>query len=226
MAQKRKISELKEPSKALTEIPKAKKGFTVGPGNLPDGTYRRKGIFPISGLCFEAKDHEAQKIKSNLIHKAKVKKSYAKLKEREKPAVSSAYDPYATMHEEVNAEKVASPTLDIHPERQQMLDNREPSPVHEAFHDTSTNLGQHKPARSRPRPFVKESQIAQHQREEAEARRKAIEESQRQRQEKIANRERMRQMTAAARKPNRNGQRRLGRESKILLEKVKIMTKS
>ena len=32
---------------------KARKGFTVGPANLPDGTYRRKGM----GLFFYIEDN-------------------------------------------------------------------------------------------------------------------------------------------------------------------------
>jgi len=73
----------------------------------------------------------------------------------------------------------------------------------------------------KPHPFAKESGFALKKREEAEARREAIEESNRQREEKLADRERMRRMTTTARKPDRNGQRKLGRESKVLLERVK-----
>ncbi|KAJ9636691.1 hypothetical protein H2199_007684 [Coniosporium tulheliwenetii] len=50
------------------------KGFSVGPANLPDGTYKRK----------------VQKIKKDLIHKAKVKKSYAKIKQRELELLGTA----------------------------------------------------------------------------------------------------------------------------------------
>ncbi|KKF96626.1 hypothetical protein CFO_g1024 [Ceratocystis platani] len=45
-------------------VKKAKHGFRVGPQNLPDGPWKRK----------------LEKAKKNLIHKAKVKKQYAKIK--------------------------------------------------------------------------------------------------------------------------------------------------
>ena len=131
------------------------------------------------------------------------------------------YNPYATSGDaEVNREKAASPTLELHPQRQQML---EQPPMPSDFGEPEgkiKNPGYGKP-KSRPRPFAKESQVAQQKREEAESRRRAIEESKRDRDRKIADRERMRRMTAAARKPDRKGQRRLGRESTVLLEKVK-----
>ena len=45
MASKRKQSGMNRASDDVEEPSKrAKKGFTVGPANLPDGTYRRKGI--------------------------------------------------------------------------------------------------------------------------------------------------------------------------------------
>lgn len=162
----------------------------------------------------------AQKIKSNLIHKAKVKKSYAKLKEREHNNSGPAYDPYTTIEGAPNPEEAKSPTLELHPERQAMLDNPSPSPPPPSA--LQRNATEARPRRSlKSRPFVKESELAKKKREEAEARRAAIEESNRQRNEKLADRERMRRMTATARKPDRNGQRRLGRESKVLLERVK-----
>ena len=162
----------------------------------------------------------AQKIKSTLIHKAKVKKSYAKLKEREQFDSGPAYDPYTTTEDAPNLEEARSPTLEIHPERQAMLDNPLPSPP-----PPGTLQGYATKSRPRkapkPRPFVRESQFAKKKREEADIRREATEETNRQRNEKLADRERMRRMTATARKPDRNGQRRLGRESKVLLERVK-----
>ncbi len=175
---------------------------------------------------FEANHHilaninAAQKIKSTLIHKAKVKKSYAKLKEREQLDSGPAYDPYTTTEDAPNPEEPKSPTLEIHPERQAMLDNPLPSPPPpSAFQGNATESRPRKAPKFRP--FVKESEHARNKREVAEVRREAIEESNRQRNEKLADRERMRRMTATARKPDRNGQRRLGRESKVLLERVK-----
>ncbi|KAJ8122700.1 hypothetical protein O1611_g9779 [Lasiodiplodia mahajangana] len=53
---------------------KHRKGFRVGPENLPDGPWRRK----------------VDKIKKDLIHKAKVKKAYKKIKTTELATSSSA----------------------------------------------------------------------------------------------------------------------------------------
>ena len=102
-----------------------------------------------------------------------------------------------------------------------MLEKPDITPTHEPEPDSGAKQRPRKPHRSKPGPFVKESQLAQQKREEAEARQKVIVESKRQREEKLADRERIRKMTATARKPDRNGQRRLGRESKVLLERVK-----
>ncbi|KAL8832562.1 MAG: hypothetical protein Q9191_000186 [Dirinaria sp. TL-2023a] len=201
MASKRKEPEHNDPNDSVQPAKKAKKGFTVGPDNLPDGTYRRK----------------AQKIKSNLIHKAKVKKSYAKLKESEHVSSKAPiYDPYAVAAASTAApdEEPSAPSLELHPERQAMLDASQSAPAPPPFrHET------HRKPRSAP--FGKESEFAQRKKEEAEARRQAIQERQRQRERKLAERDRLRRMTAAARKPDRKGQRRLGRESRVLLEKVK-----
>ncbi|CCF36736.1 hypothetical protein CH063_08238 [Colletotrichum higginsianum] len=46
---------------------KKRKGFRVGPDNLPEGPWRRK----------------VEKKKLELIHKAKIKKAYAKIKQKE-----------------------------------------------------------------------------------------------------------------------------------------------
>lgn len=70
-------------------------------------------------------------------------------------------------------------------------------------------------------PFVKEAKAAERQREESEARHKAMEEAKRQRQQKLEERERFRRAMAKARTGGRNGQRKLGRESQVLLERVK-----
>ena len=46
MGAKRTFSEKEEAPKSTEGGRKARKGFTVGPDNLPDGTYRRKGSTP------------------------------------------------------------------------------------------------------------------------------------------------------------------------------------
>ncbi|OCL04558.1 hypothetical protein AOQ84DRAFT_115283 [Glonium stellatum] len=184
---------------------KHKSGFSVGPANLPDGTHKRK----------------VQKIKKDLIHKAKIKKEYAKLKARELPADTqhSVYERYDEQPDTENktAEPVPEPTLVPHPDRQILLDGPSPEPE-----QNPERANSYKPRkRPRPQPFTHEAELAQKQREEAEARRKAREEAENERQRRLAERERFRKAMAKARTGGQNGQRKLGRESKVLLEKVK-----
>ena len=82
------------------------------------------------------------------------------------------------------------------------------------------------PHRSKPRPFEWEARLAEQKREEARARQLVFDESNKERQEKAGEREKLRRAMAKARKPDRNGQRRLGRESKVLLERVKRLVGS
>lgn len=157
-----------------------------------------------------------QKIKQDLIRKAKIKKSYNKLKEREpvdtKPSVYSSTPP----PEEPSA------SLELHPERQAMLDEPESAPRKK--NDTQQQLPrQSKPPRPKAVPFRKEALLARQRREENERRQKEFEENNRQRQAKIDERERFRKAMAKARSGGRDGQRKLGRESKVLLEKVQRM---
>ncbi|KAF2713139.1 hypothetical protein K504DRAFT_461720 [Pleomassaria siparia CBS 279.74] len=182
---------------------KQKKGFSVGPANLPDGTYKRK----------------VQKIKKDLIHKAKVKKQYAKIKGKEEAtAHKSVYDREHEANPDVTPpEPILAATQELHPDRLKMLD--EPEPVRPAF----TSSTERRQKRARPQPFQQETALARKKKEEAEARQKAREESSHQRDTKLAERERFRKMMAKARSGGPNGERKLGRESVVLLEKVKRM---
>ena len=156
-----------------------------------------------------------QKIKKDLIRKAKVKKSYNKLKEREQiDAVKpSAFDP---------APQVDGPaSTELHPERQAMLD--EPESVLAEQRSVTPQPRQRRLPRPKPIPFKKEAQLAQRRKEERERRRKEIEEANRQRLAKIEERERFRKVMAKARSGGKDGKRKLGLESKVLLEKVQRM---
>ncbi|KAL6719859.1 hypothetical protein ACLMJK_001780 [Lecanora helva] len=196
MAIKRSAQALEAPEDSH-ENKKPKKGFSVGPANLPDGTHRRK----------------VQKIKQDLIRKAKVKKSYNKLKERENfDSSKPTYNPLAPEPEQ-------PPTsLELHPERQAMLDEPSTAPTQAPPSDQPSQ--KRRPPRPKPVPYNKEAQLAQQRKEEREARRKEIEEMNRQREAKREERERFRRAMAKARSGGKNGQRKLGRESKVLLEKV------
>ncbi|TAQ91264.1 hypothetical protein B7494_g385 [Chlorociboria aeruginascens] len=188
MAPKRPFEETES-----TTAPQAKKqrsGFKVGPDNLPDGTWRRKIV----------------KIKKDLIHKAKVKKTYATIKARE--AVLDALIPAAA------AEPVVAPSHELHPERQAMLDAPE-----EPIERPRPRQGQRRGRK--PGYFEKEQAFAERKRREAEDRRLEFERRDGERKQKIEERERFRRTMAKARTGGRNGQRKLGLESKALLEKVK-----
>ena len=153
-----------------------------------------------------------QKIKKDLIRKAKVKKSYSKIKEREQANVVKAIPKDSTVAEE------ASTSLELHPERQAMLD--EPETVPQQKQQSEQRPRQRRPPRPKPVPFQREAQLAQQRREEREERQKQIDEANRQRQAKLEERERFRKAMAKARSGGKDGQRKLGRESKVLLEKV------
>ena len=160
-----------------------------------------------------------QKIKQDLIRKAKIKKSYSKLKEREpvntKPSIYASTPPPT---------KEPSVSLELHPERQAML--VEPELVSGEQKDPQQlPPRRRKPPRPKPVPFRKETLLAQQRREEKERRQKEIEENSRQRQAKIDERDRFRKAMAKARSGG-SGQRKLGRESKALLGRVQRIMKS
>lgn len=57
-------------------------GFSIGPANLPDSAHRRKGnVFAQKQRLRLINQSTVQKIKQDLIRKAKVKQYYSKLKE-------------------------------------------------------------------------------------------------------------------------------------------------
>ncbi len=116
------------------------------------------------------------------------------------------------------SDSAAQPSLALHPERQEMLEN----PIVEPKPGPPVRDGARGPRqrRRKPVPFEKEAMLAEKRKIEAEARRKVIEEANRQRKQKIEERERFRRAMAKARTGGKNGQRKLGRESKVLLEKV------
>jgi outer membrane biosynthesis protein TonB len=161
-----------------------------------------------------------EKIKKGLISKAKLKKQYAKLKAREENEATtprkSVYDREfadddAENENEKPTEPVPEPTLEPHPDRVAMLEEKSPEP------EPRQNF-ERRQRRPRPQPYLKETEVAQKKREEIEARQRAREEADKERAKKIAERERFRKTMAKARGPN--GQRKLGRESTVLLAKA------
>jgi hypothetical protein len=194
-------------------LPKKQRGgFKVGPDNLPDGTWRRKGRNTKYATSDCADFLAVIKIKKDLIHKAKVKKSYAKIKAREpiveKPAIAE--------------EPIAEPSQELHPERQAMLDApRDPTPP--PYQQSQYQQRSRTPRPKRPGYFEKEQAFAEQQKAEAEARKAEFERRDKERKEKTEEREKFRRAMAKARTGGKNGQRKLGKESKVLLERVKRM---
>ncbi|GJC77956.1 hypothetical protein ColLi_00794 [Colletotrichum liriopes] len=274
---------------------KKRKGFRVGPDNLPEGPWRRK----------------VEKKKLELIHKAKIKKAYAKIKGKElasqassktqqpaAAAAAAASSKEASSDDELDdvrepqpakepshspapapapAASEPSPSPDaastdatpaqplegeIHPSRAEMLtnDGEPPNPntiavkrkrgaatatgsnaelpgtrtatttttTSEDAQDATTaavdRYDPRKPRRPRkPGYYEKQLAHAEQKRAEAEARRAEIQRRREERERKTADRERYRRAMAKARKGGEDGQRRLGRESALLLEKVRRM---
>ncbi|KAK1759270.1 hypothetical protein QBC47DRAFT_371450 [Echria macrotheca] len=206
---------------------KAKHGFRVGPDNLPDGPWRRK----------------VTKIKKDLITKAKVKKQYAKVKAEFKqhhsstPALPIPADELeqASTNPAINAEgnddnaekqKESTPPAQIHPERQAMLDspNANAGSAPEPTADTpdhSANRERRRNKKRKPDYFAKDLEKANRAKAEAEARAAEIARRDEERNRRIAEREMYRRRMANVKKPGRDGKPKIGRESGLLLDRVK-----
>ncbi|XXG98994.1 hypothetical protein Hte_005327 [Hypoxylon texense] len=184
---------------------KLRKGFRIGPENLPDGPWKRK----------------VDKIKKDIIYKAKIKKAYKKIKAAEQISSKPDTTDPTTATDDVDTAP-QSPT--IHPERQAMLEEDEepePSPPPPPPSNERYKPRRHRQKQRKPGYFDKATAEAERKQAEADARAQEIEARNAERNRKIAERERFRKALAKARTPGRDGQRKLGRESGLLLEKVK-----
>ncbi len=160
-----------------------------------------------------------QKIKRNLIRKAQIKKSYNKLKSRE-PKIFDA--PEKTMGEfATTADTILAASLELHPDRQAMLDDDIPHSSTNEIQDLHHKKGRRHQRQPRAEPFRKEAELANRRKQERTAQHNAFEEVNREREAKQRKREKFRKAMLRAKTGGRFGnQRRLGRESKVLLEKV------
>ncbi|KJZ79199.1 hypothetical protein HIM_01350 [Hirsutella minnesotensis 3608] len=187
---------------------KPKRGFRVGPDNLPDGPWRRK----------------VTKIKKDLIHKAKVKKAYAKIKAREQTASGDAPPPTRRSDadgepSDQDAQTDAKEEQTMHPTRELMLKdeyNAQAGAVPDT--DKSNSDGMRRRTR-RPGYYDKQLKKADERRQQAEERAKELQGRREERERKLAERERFKKAMAKTR--GRDGKKKLGRESNILLDKVK-----
>ncbi|KAH8681149.1 hypothetical protein BX600DRAFT_429118 [Xylariales sp. PMI_506] len=232
---------------------KARKGFRVGPENLPDGPWRRK----------------VTKIKNDLIQKAKIKKAYAKIKaaeqreEQPNTAFGGQSEEADGSDEKADNNEVAGDSsepkhLEIHPERQARLDgeedgredddengDREPNrgssrrrtqqrrpPAQDADSPAGSHpraphhtKGEQRRGNSQRRPdyFARDRAHASQAQAQREQQQQEAQRRNEERERKTKDRERFRQAMAKAKKPGRDGRRRLGRESALLLEKAQRM---
>lgn len=159
-----------------------------------------------------------------MIHKAKVKKAYAKIKAREQenaqPAKTSEGEAPVEGAEE-DASEVKQPEEEgekMHPTRHLMLADEAKAQENSVGEPASD--GNRRRTR-RPGYYEKQLSKAAQRREEQEARRAEFERRQKEREQKIAERERFKKAMAKTR--DRNGNKKLGRESSLLLDKVKRM---
>ncbi|OQE73512.1 hypothetical protein PENNAL_c0086G02086 [Penicillium nalgiovense] len=131
---------------------KKRKGFSVGPANLPDGTYRRK---------------------------TKVKKAYAKIKAEElaNAPKKSVYDTAEGAETENGKNKEEAgeeaTTLELHPDRIAMLNEPEPEPAPAPrLERRPRGDGKQRERRPKPSAFTKEMEFAEKRRKAEEARQK------------------------------------------------------
>ncbi|KAH8912865.1 hypothetical protein BR93DRAFT_115690 [Coniochaeta sp. PMI_546] len=199
-------------------------GFRVpAPANLPDGPWRRKAV----------------KIKQELIVKSKIKKEYAKVKAKvQEQQPIKTKDIFAqTTEEEDDQQEIQQgdekkveeqPEPEIHPDRIAMLDADEQPDLPEdvnGFRSRPDAEQARKRDRRRqqrkPGYFEKELAEAERKKAEAEARAAERERRQKEREKAIKERERHRRIMAKARSGGRDGKRKLGKESIVMLDRVK-----
>lgn len=158
-----------------------------------------------------------QKVKQGLITNAKVKSSYAKVKKREKQ--EAAVHNHSATIDRGEAPPIEPATLEPHPDRVAIIESTPSRDMQRMIDGPEAPSDQHSPrhrVRRRPEPFAREAFLADRRKQEADSRNRDIQAAR-------AERELSRRRMAKARETGRNGQRKLGRESKILLERVKKM---
>ncbi|KAJ6783138.1 hypothetical protein PWT90_01436 [Aphanocladium album] len=194
----------KKPSGDSAAVKQHRKGFRVGPDNLPDGAWKRK----------------------DLIHKAKVKKAYAKIKEREQQpskdgngqaeAADDAQDDDAQDDDAQDDDAAAKEAM--HPTRELMIKDEEVAQNSAQGERDATSDG-HRRRTRRPGYYDKQLAKAEEHRAEADRRQQEREARMAERDARIAERQKFKR--AMAKTVGRDGKKKLGRESGILLDKVR-----
>jgi hypothetical protein len=183
----------REDASKAAEPKKKRKGFSVGPANLPDGTYRRK----------------AQKIKDDLIQKAKVKKAYAKVKAEEVAKRHEAAADRPQFKETVPVEEAQAASMELHPDRQAMLDAPEKTSLRD-YDDVNGFRARQQERRPKQSRYRKEMELAEERQRQLDAKQKAREA-----------RGKERKAMAKAKRPGKDGRIKLGKQGTVLLSRVK-----
>ncbi|KAK0745153.1 hypothetical protein B0T21DRAFT_408199 [Apiosordaria backusii] len=213
---------------------KPRQGFRVGPDNLPDGAWKRK----------------VTKIKKDLITKAKIKKQYSKIKAAhtstsEGPTPTIPELPPSPTHHPTTSDQTpaasesdskqksseaeeppASPSPELHPSRLHLLTTDEAPNPNASAPDfpplpKRNNGDRSRNKKRKPDYFEKELSKAAELKAKQEARQAEFARRQKEKEDRIRQRERWRrQMDKAKRPDKKTGKVKVGRESRILLEKV------
>ncbi|KAF2224729.1 hypothetical protein BDZ85DRAFT_317377 [Elsinoe ampelina] len=235
-------------SQPTSSLPsKSKKGISVGPANLPEGQWKRRNQRIKRSLVDKAKlRQDYRKLKTRLPsdeqargnelkYYAQAEAEAAKERDEQDERVrrrmegAEADDPSSGPEDDTRPPTTADEALapaaqvsnDPHPDRQAMMSRPASPPPLPAYDRDATRAAERRQRRPKPVPFAKEQRAAERRRKEAEERRERIERARRERDEKAAERERFRRAMAKARTGGKNGQRKLGRESGVLLERVR-----
>lgn len=142
-----------------------------------------------------------------------MKKAYAKVKAREADAAADGPAHSAAL---LNQPAAPPASLELHPDRQAMLNEPEPILRKDGQATRRYPSDDVNGFRTRKRPktstYRKEMELAKKRQEDMEARRKAREQ-----------REKDRRAMSKARRPGKDGKMRLGRQSKVLLSRVQAL---
>lgn len=177
------------------------------------------------------------KIKKELITKAKVKKQYAKVKaeHQKQAATTEPQDPTtqtaAAAEDGETTNQPAPEPAQLHPERQAMLDSTTHPDANPNNDDTGPTSEHQQPRQRRPRKqqqqrpdyYTKELAAASHAKQQAEERAAEFARRDQERQQRVAERERYRRAMDKAKTPGRDGKVKVGKESRLLLERVQRM---
>ena len=198
---------------------KPRKGFSVG-RSLPDGPQLRR----------------VQQVKRGLIENAKLKKQYAKVKGKtqalptastDKPKMENPDGPTSPVHDKSAQRAAAHEDSEVEwsDEDEEVLarEQRLSAPAAAEEPELKEDVPERRFKRPKPQPFQRQEREAERRKREIEERREAREKADSERKYKIEERERFRKAMAKARTGGKNGQRKLGRESAVLLEKVQRM---